>query len=261
MLLNVYRAFLERAEGREVVLLADRCARSDDSFRSAAHRFVRSIHSGGGHVALCLLYAIVSQSLQSLPLPHQLILISPNLNTEMNNPAIYSLAPYDPALSPEHCTYVNRLWAGGDPSVPVSEEDARNPTINPIVGDITLLKRALTPPVSASLLSPKQPLNGNGDALSNNGHSPEMQVVLVSGGYDVLHADILDWLEKADKAGLSVHYIEGVRQIHDFPTGRKLIWEGRIVTDRVIEVVKARSAELGFGTSGAENDGEDVMEV
>lgn len=175
----------------------------------------------------------------------------------MNNPAIYSLAPYDPALSPEHCTYVNRLWAGGDPSVPVSEEDARNPTINPIVGDITLLRSTSTPPTPKAI-SPLKPiangnLNGNGNGQPGENRFTETQVVLVSGGYDVLHADILVWLDKAELAGLQVHYIEGVQQIHDFPTGRKLIWEGKVVTDRVVEVVKERSAEMGFETDESAN--------
>ena len=174
-----------------------------------------------------LLYAAISSQ---LPLPHQLVLISPGLNVEMNNPAMYDIAPYDPALSPEHCILVNRLWAGGDPSLPVSPEDAANPTINPIKGDISLLKNARTP-------SP-----GELEVLTNTG----MRVVLVSAGYDVLHPDTLVWLERAEAAGLQVHYIEGVRQIHDFPTGRKNIWEGKVVTDRIVEIVEARSAELGF---------------
>jgi len=77
-----------------------------------------------------------------------------------------------------------------------------------------------------------------------------MRVVLVSAGYDVLHPDALVWLERAEVAGLQVHYIEGMRQIHDFPTRRKNIWEGKVVTDRIVEIVEARSAELGFSKPG-----------
>lgn len=145
------------------------------------------------------------------------------------------LAPYDPALSPELCKFIGRLWAGGDPSLPVSPDDAANPTINAMAGDISLLKNSRT-------LSP-----GKTSVFANTG----MRVVLVSAGYDVLHADTLVWLELAEAASLEVHYVEGVRQFHDFPTGRKIIWEGKVATDRVVEIVKARSIELGFSEPGS----------
>ncbi|KAF8323789.1 alpha/beta-hydrolase [Clavulina sp. PMI_390] len=205
-LIDVYRAFLDRSKGREVIILAD---------------------SGGAHVTLCLLYALLQAPSQIHPFPHQLILISPNLNSEMNNPAMHAVAPFDPALSPAHCTFVNRLWAGGDPSQPISPEDAKNPSINPMAGDLRLLKQAETLP-------------------NPSGLSHQMAITLVSGGYDVLHPDILVWLDKAEQAGVEVHYIEGTQQIHDFPTGRKLIWEGKVATDRVAEIVLQASAARGF---------------
>lgn len=195
--------------------------------------------SGGAHIAVSLLYAALGSlgQQQPLPLPHQLILISPNLNTEMNNPDMYALAPLDPALNPAHCIKVNRLWAGGPGGEyePVRPEDAQNPYVNGFAGDIKRLVEAPTLPT---------PLNSSGSAFSPGGG---IKVVLVSAGYDVLHADTLIWVDRAEKAGLNMHYIEGVQQVHDFPTGRKLIWEGRIVTDRVVEIIKRRSEKNGWG--------------
>lgn len=145
---------------------------------------------------------------------------------------MFALAPLDPALYPAHVIRVNRLWVGGDPAVPISPEDAANPTINPFIGDIKLLTQHTT-------LAPGVP--GIAKFADN-----DMRVTLVSAGWDILHADILVWLERAEKAELKVHYIEGVQQVHDFPTGRKVIWEGRVATDKVVENVLENSQKLGF---------------
>lgn len=155
----------------------------------------------------------------------------------MNNPDMFALARYDPALNPAHSIRVNRLWAGGPGGEhePVRQEDAQNPVVNGFSGDIKLLAEGTTLPT---------PRNPSGLASAPGGG---MKVVLVSAGYDILHADTLLWLDRAEKADLKLHYIEGVQQVHDFPTGRKLIWEGRLVTDRVAEIVKQRSEEDGWG--------------
>lgn len=146
---------------------------------------------------------------------------------------MFAIAPNDPARGPDHVIRVNRLWAGGDPAAPVSPEDAANPTVNPFVGDVKLLTQHTT-------LAPGVP--GTSQLADN-----DMRVTFVSAGWDILHADALLWIERAEKAELKVHYIEGVQQVHDFPTGRKLIWEGRVATDKVVETVLANSQELGFG--------------
>lgn len=146
---------------------------------------------------------------------------------------MFRLAPFDPALSPAHCIRVNRLWAGGRADEEIDEADASNPRINPFSGEVSLLGTPCLPP---RLSAP----------TTKDGEEDTMRITLVSGAYDILHADILIWLARAEEAKLKVHYIEGVKQVHDFPTGRKNIWEGRVATDMVVDNVAKNSLELGF---------------
>lgn len=109
---------------------------------------------------------------------------------------MYAIAPYDLILTPEFCYKAMRLWAGiaipasaaADPGrVPIPPEILNNPHINPMAGDLTVFAKAGT------------------------------KLILVSGTWDVLHADILLFANKAEQAGVEMTFIQGEHQFHCFP--------------------------------------------
>lgn len=120
------------------------------------------------------------------------------------------IGPLDPIISIPRIRAKGASWIQGTESLTEEELDRR-------------LKDPLISPIHASLA----PLVKS-----------HVQVVITSGTYDILHADIQLFLEKAERAGLSVHYVEGKGQVHVFPLYALVIPEGRVALEKVVAAVK-----------------------
>lgn len=176
--------------------------------------------SSGAQIALCLAFAVHDAG---LTLPAQLIAISPGISLTPN-PDMYRIAPYDLVLTPEFCFKAVRLWAGV--SIPPTPESAAhpglirippsivaNPHINPMAGDLTILAKAGT------------------------------KFILVSGEWDVLHADIVPFAEKAEEAGVEMTFITGEHQFHCFPIAIDVAPECADASRAIVSQVIANGGE------------------
>jgi acetyl esterase/lipase len=171
------------------------------------------LYSAGANLALCLAFAAHDAG---LALPAQIVTISPAADLSMANPDMYQVAPYDFRLSPEYCQKGSRLWAGvhippsAKPgSVPIPPEILANPHLNPIAGDLGIFTEHGT------------------------------KLIIVSGQWDILHPDILVFVDKAEKAGVQMTYIEGEHQFHCFPVAVELYPETQQAAELINQQVKA----------------------
>ena len=175
--------------------------------------FNTSPYSAGANLALSLAFAARDAGLS---LPAQIVAISPGVNLNMDNPDMYRVAPYDCILSPEHCQRGSRLWAGvhippsAKPgSVPIPPEILANPYLNTLAGDLSIFTTHGT------------------------------KLIVVSGQWDILHPDILVFVEKAEKAGVQMTYIEGEHQHHCFAVTVGASPEARQAAELINQQVKA----------------------
>lgn len=100
---ELYRTFLGRYEGKEVVFLAD---------------------SAGAGLAISFAQYLNEVN---LPQPKKIILSSPWLDVSLTNPDIQSVAPKDNALEVTSLQKAGKLWAG--------KLNVKDPKISPIYGD------------------------------------------------------------------------------------------------------------------------------
>lgn len=78
-------------------------------------------------------------------------------------------------------------WVGGSFSDDAPQDELRHPFNSPGLGDLGALRQA------------------------------GVKVTLCCGNYDIVFAESLAFVEKAEKAGLEVFFVEGRQQIHTFP--------------------------------------------
>lgn len=219
-LTKVYEAFLDRAGEREAIIAGDRLATR--VIRLSRWLNVRS--SAGGAITLCLAFAAHDAK---IPLPSQIIAISPLVNFAQDNPDMVHIEQYDHMLSREYCRKAALLWAGvpipQNPSngtlysVPIPEETLENPHINPSAGDLSVLAKAGT------------------------------KLILASGSWEVLHPDIALFADKAREAGVETTFIEGTHQFHTFPIPVNISPECRraaeLINQQVVENSRTRSPQ------------------
>lgn len=86
--------------------------------------------SAGGALSLYLAQRLRSQD---RPQPHRIVLISPWLDAQVDDPEIPELDPHDPFLSPVGLREAIRLYAG--------DLDPRDPRISPLYGELSGLGR------------------------------------------------------------------------------------------------------------------------
>jgi len=144
------------------------------------------------------------------------LLISPGVDLKTDNPDMYQVAPYDFIITPEHCQRGGRLWAGvhippstRPGSLPIPAEKLANPHLNPLAGDLNI--------------------------FLNHG----TKLVIVSGQWDILHPDILVFVDNAEKARVQLTYIEGEHQFHCFPVAVGVSPESRQAAELINRQVKA----------------------
>ncbi|KAF8320474.1 alpha/beta-hydrolase [Clavulina sp. PMI_390] len=174
-LLSVYREFVDRAGDKEIILAGD---------------------SAGGTIVLGLIYDLHATN---LPLPHQLVAISPPTDlASSNRPAMLEIEPYDPMLTVAYIDLALRIYAG----VPVPSSIAR-------------AERTYTIPMPSEIASQAaySPLAGNPAIL----HDAGTKVIVVNGEWDVLYPDVEACVAKLAEAEVDVTYIVGEKQIHVFP--------------------------------------------
>lgn len=238
VLLEVYKAFKDRAGDNEIIVAGDRYVNSFAStqlFRHHAHLWsilrrrlrIRWYNSAGGQIALGLAFASHDAG---VPLPDQLLVISPGLTLHMpNREAMLAIEPKSLMLTVEYCAKAVRLWAGVPVpaeieragkiwAIPIPEEKANNPYINPSAGDVGILREAGT------------------------------QVIFVSGEWDVLHADAGPFVERLEKEGVDVTYIVGEHQLHCFPIALDASPECREAADMIVTVIKENGRDTGGET-------------
>lgn len=83
--------------------------------------------SAGGGLAVAVAQYIKAQS---MPMPDELILVSPWLDLTMTNPAITRINPKDATLDPYGLEICGRMWAG--------DRDLKDPWVSPLYGDLEL---------------------------------------------------------------------------------------------------------------------------
>lgn len=118
----------------------------------------------------------------------------------LDNPDMHRIAPYDWMLTIPYLQECTGLWAGleippsksffssSDPSsISIPADILANPTMNPVAADLR-------------------------KTLVSNG----VKLVIVSGTWDLLHPDIVEFVQKAEDAGVQLTYIEGEHQFHCF---------------------------------------------
>lgn len=167
-LVEVYRAFSSRCDGQEIILAGE---------------------SAGGVIALGLAYGAHQAK---LPLPHQIIAISPGVNLVIDKPddEISAFQKLDPMLTVAETKRGRRMWAGLDPDStdPIPSTVLSDPRVNPIAGDPAIFAEAGT------------------------------KVIVTSGTYDVLHPYVYDFVQKLEGCeGVKAVYVEGPGQVHVFP--------------------------------------------
>lgn len=178
-----------------------------------------SSYSAGATISLCLASTALSAS-PPLLLPSKFILISPAVNLAMDNPSMKKVAPNDPMLTVDYCIRAGRLWAGlsnpsAEPSVvaslPMPESILSDPHMNPIAADLSKLA------------------------------SCDTKLIILSGTWDVLHPDILRFVDKCEREGIGAQttFIQGDDMVHVFPVVYDLIPEAREATESIVSLVNS----------------------
>lgn len=130
------------------------------------------------------------------------------------------VAPYDNMLTPTYCVGATRLWAGlanpsGEPDVvaasPMPQSILSNPHLNPMAADLGRLAESKT------------------------------KLIIISGTWDVLHPDIVRFVDKCEEAGIGAQttYVEGEHMFHVFPLGFKFVPEAQQTAEIIISLVKS----------------------
>ena len=202
--------------------------------------FSRSV-SSGGNLALVLALAAAEAN---LPLPNQLVLLAPWLDISLSNPGVAAIAPKDPILRNIPRIRTKGLqWAVGKHAAAGTSPSPSSSTPS----------SPRSSKFKDSLFEPEHEHEEFADPLHNPFICPihanlapliesQVRVVLVSGTYDILHADVALFVEKAEQAGLNVHYIEAAGQVHVFPLYHRIIPEGELALKKIVEAVKTNSA-------------------
>lgn len=99
--------------------------------------------------------------------------------------------------------------ASNPAAIPMPADVLVNPHMNPMAGDLGILA------------------------------SEGTKLILVSGAWDILHADIVEFANKAEKTGVQMTYIEGEHQFHCFPVTVGVSPEVREATNVIIHQIIA----------------------
>jgi len=178
-----------------------------------------SHRSAGAHIGICLAFAAHDAG---LPLPSQILAISPSVNLVSEDAGMRKIAPYDNMLTPEYCQQSIRLWCGlyippelqSKPSaVQIPPEIRSNAHINPSAGNLRLLAEAGT------------------------------KLVIASATWDVLHAYMEQFVTKCEEAGVDLTYIVGEHQFHCFPVSVDVSPECTEAVQTIVRLVIMNGAD------------------
>lgn len=198
-----------RFSSQEIGLCLPETLRTDDVLLNAPFRIFLIVLEDVLRFACCRVpYSLPPR----LPLPSTLIAISPAADMAMNNPAMWANAPNDIFLQPKACVKALRLWAGmSNPTDPIPESILSDPRLNPMAADLT-------------------PLIG-----------VDVKLIVTSGTWDVLHPDVLRFVEKCEQQGVGgqTTYIEGEHMFHGFPVAYDTSPEARKVTDIIVGIIES----------------------
>lgn len=168
-----------------------------------------SSHSAGGYIGLSL---VVQVQLLSLPLPSQIVAISPG--TTFMPTLDPQIIPRDLILSPE---FIYRAAYGFanvpvSPSVPVS---------------------TITPPISIQ----KNPVLNTHLNNFEAWKAANVKVVIISGTWCILHTSILDFVKIVSDAGVKTTLIEGENQMHGFAVALDVAPECMLASELMVRQV------------------------
>lgn len=168
-------------------------------------------HSAGGTICLSLAYALHTAN---LPLPSQLILLSPWVDITLDNPDIEEVLPNEAILSPKPLAHHGLEWLRGSPTPsPASIEELHDPRVSPLFGDPSIFTEAGT------------------------------KLIVTSGLYDILHPDIALFVEKAERARVTGTYIEAKYHVHAWTVFLGVLPEASVGLDWVVEAAKAYASQ------------------
>lgn len=173
---------------------------------------IYTIHSAGGTICLSLSYALHEAN---IPLPSQLILLSPWVDISLDNPDILKFLPNDAMLhNPKRIAQDGLEWLrGSSTSAPGTVEEWHDPRVSPLFGDPSIFTTAGT------------------------------KLIITTGLYDILHPDITLFVEKAEKAGVTMTYIEATYHIHAWAVFLGVLPEASVGMDWVIKVVESYASQ------------------
>lgn len=164
--------------------------------------------SSGGNIILCLIMESLrlEESVQDgektrIPRPVSVMAISPSTDLTRSNPAINSVAPHDPLMTPSIIKATAAAWLG-------EEISATDPIVSPVYGDFNLLARS------------------------------GIKIHGVTAGYDVLSPDGVLYREKLDVHGVQGEWLHWERQMHCFVlTAKYGLKEAREGIDWIVDVL------------------------
>jgi acetyl esterase/lipase len=183
-------------------------------------------------MALSLLFALRTSSPDpshpaQLSLPSTCLLVSPFIDIGASNSAVHTVARKDPILSPKSIVEAGRVWAGMPPKTlePAIPEDAmKNALLNPGVIDPAVFL--------------------DKDIGEGEGGGKKTRFIVASGQWDLLHPDVVLFVDKCEKAGLGpqMTYVEGEKMIHCFPLGMNYAPEANRAAEIIIDFIKDSKA-------------------
>ncbi|KAF8309635.1 alpha/beta-hydrolase [Clavulina sp. PMI_390] len=194
-LVSVYNEFVQRAGDKEIILAGDSAG------AILSHGLAQELHAA------------------KLPLPHQLVAISPAFDLLLRNSAeMKAIEPYDNMLSVQYCHLSICSYAG----VPVPLSAALSSQIDKIALPTEFTKNPCF-----------SPIEGNPVIFRETG----TKLIIVNAEWDVLYADSEPYVKKLGEAGVDVTCIVGQKQFHCFPVALDVSPECRYGADIVIEAI------------------------
>ncbi|KAF8310290.1 alpha/beta-hydrolase [Clavulina sp. PMI_390] len=194
-LLSIYKDFVARAGDKEVILAGDSAG------AVICHGLAHELHA------------------LKLPLPHQLVAISPAFDLLYRKSAEMKLIePYDIWLTTQFVFMTIRVYAGVPVppetilagqihTVPLPTEFSSNPCFSPAAGDPAIFREAGT------------------------------KLIIANGEWDILFPEADSYVGLLAAAGVDVTYIVGGKQFHIFPAALGATPECTIAADMVVEAI------------------------
>ena len=121
------------------------------------------------------------------PAPDSLLLISPTVKMACDNARIPSIERHDPILTHAQIEATHAGWCAAPPNSDEPGMDYDDPRVSPLLADLYELKRR---------------------GVRVNG---------VNGGYDILGADVSDFIAEINNLGVQGRWLEWEKMFHVFP--------------------------------------------